>query len=157
MRDYIELLLQLFFCCSARLVVTIHDPFTCNFPECNSRCSARVAYLFSYIHVDSRRQRGTDDLFKGGRILPLNTPCSSVLLIADDTPSSSHSFPRRVAHKEDHQAAEASSERGRPSATTASATSLRSTRATRSLFLFRGGRDDEFHSSPPFPRASSMM
>jgi hypothetical protein len=49
MRDYIGSQLQLFFRCSARLVVaTIYDPFTYKFPVCNDRCSARVAYLLPY-------------------------------------------------------------------------------------------------------------
>jgi hypothetical protein len=47
--DYVGLLLQLFFRCSARLVVTmIYDLFICKFPVYNGRCRASVAYPFSY-------------------------------------------------------------------------------------------------------------
>jgi hypothetical protein len=49
MHYYIGSPLQLFFRCSARLVLTmIYDPFTCKFPGCNGRYSASVAYLLPY-------------------------------------------------------------------------------------------------------------
>jgi hypothetical protein len=48
-RDYVGSLPQLFFRCSARLVVTtIYDPFIFKFPGCNGRCSASAAYPSPY-------------------------------------------------------------------------------------------------------------
>jgi hypothetical protein len=50
--DYVGSLLQLFFRCSARLVVTtIYNPFTCKFSRCNSRYSVNIAYSFPYSTV----------------------------------------------------------------------------------------------------------
>jgi hypothetical protein len=44
-RDYVGSLLQLYFRCSVRLVVTMmYNPFICKFSECNNRYSVRVAY-----------------------------------------------------------------------------------------------------------------
>jgi hypothetical protein len=49
MCDNIGLMFQLFFRCSARLVVrTIYDPFTCKFTRCNGRCNTSVAYPLPY-------------------------------------------------------------------------------------------------------------
>jgi hypothetical protein len=36
------------------VVTTIHDPFTCKFAGCNSRCSTSVAYSFPYSSVRAR-------------------------------------------------------------------------------------------------------
>jgi hypothetical protein len=46
--NYVGSLLQIFFHCPVRLVVMVHDSFTCKFFGCNSRCSDSVAYLLPY-------------------------------------------------------------------------------------------------------------
>jgi hypothetical protein len=48
MRDYIGSLLQLFFRCSARLVVTIYDLLLASILGGHGRSSASVAYPFPY-------------------------------------------------------------------------------------------------------------
>ncbi|XP_062186492.1 uncharacterized protein LOC133890069 [Phragmites australis] len=106
-----------------------------------------------------------DELFEGGKIRPLNTPHTSILLV-DDT-SSSFSCPRSLrragARGGGQEEASERGRSGRPAAPISTAT-LRSRRDTRSLSPFRGGGggggggggDDEFPSSPPSPRSSMM-
>jgi hypothetical protein len=48
MHDYVGSLLQLFFRCLARLVVTIHDLLLASILGWHGRCSACIAYLLPY-------------------------------------------------------------------------------------------------------------
>jgi hypothetical protein len=50
-RDYIGLLLQRFFCCSALLVVTIHDLLLASILRWHGRSSANVAYSFPNTYI----------------------------------------------------------------------------------------------------------
>jgi hypothetical protein len=57
-RDYVGSLLQLFFPCSARPVVTtIYNPFTYKFPDYNGRCSASIIYPLPYSTLDRAASR----------------------------------------------------------------------------------------------------
>jgi hypothetical protein len=53
MCDYVGLLLQLFFYCLARLVVTIHDLLVACILGWHDRSSASIAYLFFYSGIRS--------------------------------------------------------------------------------------------------------
>jgi hypothetical protein len=61
--DYVGLLLQLFFHCSARLVITIHDLLLTSFLGWHGRISASVAYPYPYVSINNFQLKTQMEMF----------------------------------------------------------------------------------------------
>jgi hypothetical protein len=74
--DYVGSLLQLFFCCSAHLVVMIHDLLLASILRWHGRCSASVAYTLSFkVETGEGKKRGRSHTAARGTSRPVTWEC----------------------------------------------------------------------------------